>query len=440
MAKRVLSIMSLLLVATLVISLNGLQSVRAQTGGVTLWTKFNDKNTNEPNSQEKWMAQALKDFTAKTKINITNVVQPYDQINAKLNLAVQSKGEVPDVSYIDTVSLQFYLKNKALQDMTEYVKAQPWFKDVTPGALATCTGPDGKIYCVPTSLAGASTYYWTSLYPNGFPKTAQELLAASKDIKAKDAKKFGVTFKASENQSLTVAWFPLIASAGGQIADPKTGMATWANPEIVEVVQWAREMFKGKHVPEVALSPGFDNETPFMQGAAGGFLAGSWSYVYLNPLVSPDGTKFDHGADSVAKAAEAGKLGFAPPLAWKDNKPALMVTGTAYAIPVGAKNVKGAQEWITFQMETAENVKFSASYGAIPVLNEALKDKAFQTPYWKVVSVNLTTYAQNAPALLDYDKGVAALTDTLNKLIVDPSLDPMAELKASQDNYNAGLK
>jgi multiple sugar transport system substrate-binding protein len=440
MSKRIYAIASLLIAILMVATTSGVGHISADEPVVVLWTKFNDQNTTDPNSQDKWVAQALKDFTAKTGKGISHIVQPYDQINSKLNLAVQSKGDVPDVSYIDTQNLPFFIKNGTLQDITAYVKAAPWFKDVTPGALATCTAPDGKIYCVPTSVAGASVYYWKDLYPNGFPKTAQELLTAARDLKKKDAKKFGVTFKGSEGISLQVTWFPLVTSAGGQIADPATGKAAWANDKVAEVVKWARTIVAEKHAPEVVLATGFDSETPFMNGEAAGFLAGSWSYVYLNPLTSPDGAKFDFKSESVSKAADAGELGFAPPLAWEGGKPALMVTGTAYAIPVGAKNPQNGQAWIDFQLGAGENAKFASAYGGIPTLNEALKDAMFQTAYWKAMSENLTTYAQNPPALTDYDKGIAAFTDTINKLLVDPSLDIMKELQASQDNYNNGLK
>lgn len=429
--------MSLVVAVMLLAGLTGLGRAHAEDT-ITIWTKFNDQNQTDPNSQDKWMAQALKDFTAATGMKITNIVQPYDQINSKLNLAVQAGGDVPDVSYVDTLSVPFYHKNGTLQDLTDYIKSAPWAKDVPANALAACTGPDGKIYCVPTSLAGASTYYWKSQFPDGFPKTAQELLAAGKALKAKDAKKYIVTFKGSEGISLQVTWEPLISSAGGQIVD-KAGKAAWANDKVKAVVEWAREMFAANLVPAVALAPGFDDETPFANGEAAAFLAGSWSYVYLNPLTAPDGTKFDFKSESIAKANDAGALGFAPPLAWEGGKPAMMITGTAYGIPIGAKNVAGAKAWIDWQMSAAQNAKFAAAYGGIPTLNEALKDAAFQTGYWKAIAANLTTYGENPPALVDYDKGVAALTNTINRLLLDPKLDIMKELQAAQDNYNNGL-
>ena len=61
--------------------------IRAQTGKfppITIWTKFNDQNPQ--NTQDQWLASALKDYTDKTGNKVTNVNQPYDQINSKLRV------------------------------------------------------------------------------------------------------------------------------------------------------------------------------------------------------------------------------------------------------------------------------------------------------------------------------------------------------------------
>ncbi|MHB8748329.1 MAG: extracellular solute-binding protein, partial [Aggregatilineales bacterium] len=334
----------------------------------------------------------------------------------------------------------FFVKNGTVVDLTDYVQKAAWYKDLDKNALAACTGSDGKIYCVPTSLAGATVYYWKDYFPNGFPATAQDLLAMAKDFKSANPKKYIVTLKGSEGISLSQTWFPLIMSAGGTIADPKTGMATWANDKTVAVVQWARDLFTNGYAPQVDLATGFDDETPFTKSDAAAFLAGSWSYVYLNPLQSPDGATFDKGADSVQAAFDGGKMGFAAPLAWQGGKPASMISGTAYAIPAGAKNVEAAKAFIDYSMQTKQNADFAVAYGALPVLLPSLTDARLSVGYWKAVADNQQKYAQVPPALTDYDKGIAALTDAINKAIADPSADIMQTLKAAQDNYNNGLK
>src|SRR5690242_1215090 len=99
----------LLIVAVMAVGVFGTTTVRAQNGKfppITIWTKFNDQNPQ--NTQDQWLAAALKDYTDKTGNKVTNVNQPYDQINSKLNVAVQAGGDVPDVSYVDSQQLGFY--------------------------------------------------------------------------------------------------------------------------------------------------------------------------------------------------------------------------------------------------------------------------------------------------------------------------------------------
>jgi len=405
---------------------------------ITMWTKFNDQNPQ--NSQDQWLAAFLKEYSDKTGGKVTNVFQPYDQINSKLNLAIQAGGDVPDLSYVDTQEIPFYAKNNDLADLTDYVQKASWYKDLDKHALAVCTGPDGKIYCVPTSLAGETVYYWKDYFPNGFPATAQDLLAMAKDFKSANPKKYIVTLKGSEGISLSLTWFPLIMSAGGTIADPKTGMATWANSQTVAVVEWARQLFANQYAPQVDLNTGFDDETPFTTADAASFLPGSWSYVYLNPLQSPDGTTFDKGAASVQAAFDGGKLGFAPPLAWQGGRPVSMISGTAYAIPIGSKNVDAAKAFIDYSMQTQQNADFAVAYGALPVLLSSLSDTRLSVGYWKAVADNQQKFARVPPALVDYDKGLAALTDSINKAVTDPTADIMQTLQTAQDNYNNGLK
>jgi multiple sugar transport system substrate-binding protein len=405
---------------------------------ITIWTKFNDQNPQ--NSQDKWLAAFLAEYAAKTGNKAANVFQPYDQIDSKINIAVQSGGDVPDMSYVDTQNVPFFSKNGDLLDLTDYVKNAPWFKDINPNAVADCTAPDGKIYCVPTSGSAQTVYYWKDYFPKGFPAVAQDLLSMAKDFKAANPGKYIVTLKGSEALSFQQTWFPLIMSAGGTIADPKTGLATWANDKTAAVVQWARDLFNGQYAPQVDLATSFDDETPFTKADAASFLAGSWSYVYLNPLIAPDGTKFDKDSASVQAAFDAGKMGFAAPLAWQGGHPVSMLSGTAYGIPVGSKNVEAAKAFINYAMQTQQNADFAVAYGALPTMTSSLADPRLNTGYWKAIADNQSKYGTVHPFLTDYDKGITALTDAINKLVADPKADIMQTLQAAQDNYNNGLK
>src|SRR5581483_6592415 len=102
----------------------------------TIWSKFNAQTPQ--NSQDRWLADTLKEYTTKTGKPLNHVARPYDQINAQLNLAVRSGGDIPDLSYMDSQQIGFFVQNGTVQDLTDYVKNAPWYKDISPAALAAC--------------------------------------------------------------------------------------------------------------------------------------------------------------------------------------------------------------------------------------------------------------------------------------------------------------
>src|SRR5258708_1551043 len=363
--KRLLSVISLLvLTGTLInypVAAKNLQQAKQKP--ITLWTKFNDANPQ--NTQDQWLADALKEYTTTTGNKVTSVTQPYDQINSLLNVAVREGSDVPDVSYVDSQQVGFFTQNGTLTDLTDWVKGAKWYADLNSQALASCTAPDGKILCVPNSTAATLIYFWKDMYPNGFPPTVDKLMVAAKALK--DKGKFAISMKASEKFSIELTFYGLIKSAGGDIAGPD-GKAAWSSPKSAAAVKAIRDLFVNKYAPEIDLAPGFGDEEPFKRADAGALMAGSWSYVYLSPLTSPDGVKFDEGAGSLAAAYDAGKVDFAPPLAMPDGKPVSTAVATGWAIPRGAANVDGAQAFIDFQMTTTRDAKSAVPRGEIFLL------------------------------------------------------------------------
>lgn len=404
-------------------------------GPVTIWTKFND--TNPQNSQDTWLKETIIDLQRAKGIQMTNVFAPYDQINNKLRLAVQSGGEVPDLSYMDP-PLDAYYEAGALMDITDFVKSASWYGDISPSLWEACTGPDGKIYCVPAITAGQAIYYWTSAYPNGFPKDTDELLAAA--AKMKEEGKYALTFKGSEGYGTNLFYGQLVHSIGGRYTDEE-GKTVFATPETVKAVEVLRELFTNKYVPDVALAPGFDCETPFKDGSAGAFIAGTWSYVYLNPLTDYNGKDvYDFGALSVEKAMQAGALKIADPLALPGGNSWNGVGGgaTGWAIPVGSKNIEGAKAVIDFLMQAGNNADYAFAYGALPVNVNGLKDPRFTSSnYWTTMSeiINRTgefQYTNKNP------KFTQVFNDTVVELILNPNKEILETLQKAQDDLNAG--
>lgn len=431
MMKR--SIFSFLCLTVLLLSLGTVYG--QDQPAITIWTKFNSDNPQ--NAQDEWTKATIESYKSETGNDVANVFQPYDQINSKLNLAVQSGGDVPDMSYVDGQFLGFYDNNGALMDLTDWIKEQSWFGDLTAAAIGSCTTPDGRILCVPTATPGSLVYYWKSYYPDGFPTTAEQLATEAARLKADG--KYAITFHGTEVFGIEVSYYSLIKSAGAAINNEQ-GRAAWANPEMVKVIDYVRGLFAEGYVPEIALAGGFDYETVFKEGNAGALLAGSWSYVFEFPVTTPDGKFYDLGADSILTAAKDGFADFAPPLAFEGGTPASNVYATAWGIPEGSANVDAAKAFINYTMQSEINSEFGVSYGALPSLVSARDVDTFKTDYWQKVAAIQDEYGTPLPYLVDYDRGMVALADVFSKCLTDPSLDAMQVLQDAQDNYNNSLQ
>ena len=157
-------------------------------------------------------------------------------------------------------------------------------------------------------------------------------------------------------------------------------------------------------------------------------------------MTSPDGKKYDLGADSILTAAKEGKAGFAAPLAFKGGKPAADVYATGWGIPKGSKNVDAAKAFIAYTMQTNVNAAFGVGYGALPALTSARGADAFKTDYWKTVGDIIDKYGTPMPFLIDYDRGMTALADAFAKCLADPKLDALKTLQGAQDNYNKSIQ
>ncbi len=398
---------------------------------ITIWTKYNTQSPE--NSRDKWMKSVIDAYESETGNKINNIFVPYDQINSKLNVAVSSGAEVPDLSYIDSQQQAFYIANETLTDMAGMVKKAAWYKDMSPRALSACTSPDGKILAVPLNIGTRVSYVWTDLWPNGFPSSVSDFLTEAERIKKEG--RYAMSFKASEKYGAEGLYYGLIKSFGGDYGDAD-GKAAWANPATVKVIEFLRTLFAKGYVPEIDLAPGFDNEKPFVQGDAVSFAGISWSYVYMNPLTEPDGTVISEGSASIAKAVELGKMDVAPYLAADGGKPVAALTCSALAIPAGASNTEGALAFIDWLMKNDRNAEGAAALGGLPSMIPAQSDARFQTPYWKKVAAITEAYGTSYPSLVDYDKALTKLAQTFEELLTDPSLDIMGTLKKAQDEIN----
>ncbi len=404
-----------------------------EMGPVTVWSEVNIKAPQT--NLDKNFAKAVEGIEEAIGTELIIATTPYKEISAKVNLAVQAGGDVPDVVQLKVSKLGFHVDNGTLMDITKYVEASPWYDKISKAALDSGRGPDGKIYAVTFNTRSTLTYSYTAAFPDGPPKTTADVLAAGPLLKAKGM--FTITGKASEQQGVQVWWWPLIRTFGGHFAD-SNGKISWANEATVKAIEYTRELIQKGYAPEVILSPGFDDEIPFANGDVGAFNAGSWSYVWLNPLKAPSGVTYDNKSASVEEAIKGGDLVLSPQISAPGSNPVTPLDGILWAIPVGAKNVKGAQAYIDFMMQTKVNTDVAYAWGGVPSIIEGKNDPRYaDSVYWSKVVEFMSKYAEPMEPMANYDEATIKFADVSTKLVHNPGMEIMPALKKAQDEINA---
>ncbi|MDQ1300875.1 MAG: multiple sugar transport system substrate-binding protein, partial [Chloroflexota bacterium] len=218
------------------------------------WFQYDQGNL-DPKSDERvgneYLRKTIPIFNKEYegKLAWENQFTPWDRLVAKLVAGVQAKAEVPDVVEAGGSEVTPLYKNGAVQDLTEWAKAQKWYSEMDASALKICTTPDGKLICIPMANRPSQVFVWKDRWPNGFPKTTDEMLKEGERLKKEG--KFALTFfgtTAFNCDGANRAEFQTISSFGGSY-DDGAGKIKVNTPETVAAVAWLREMVQKGYVP-----------------------------------------------------------------------------------------------------------------------------------------------------------------------------------------------
>ena len=370
-----------------------------------------------------------------------NEFTPFDRAIAKLVTAVQAKADVPDLVDGQSNYVNTFYKNGSVQDLTAWAQAQSWWSDMDPAAILSCKGPDGKLYCIPIAEVPELVYYWKDRFPNGFPTTPDQWLAEGARLQKDHL--YAMTYFGSTafggDGAQRGTWMA-IASFGGTYDDGQ-GHLLLNTPENVAALTWLREMVQKKYVPEVDFAPDFEDEAAFMDSSAAAIPTGLYGYRYMNPLTAPSGKKYSKGTEQdMLDAIAAGDVMLAPMPAPAGKKPGCDVFSAAFFIPVGAKNVDAAHDYINWLMSPAQNPDFVVGPGAgFPVLKSILASSNFQTPFYEeaATAVAASSCRPFQGSLLDTAGAEQAIMNVVYKVVrTSPTSDIAKELQAAQDAYN----
>jgi multiple sugar transport system substrate-binding protein len=420
----------------------------AEAVNVDTWFQY-DQNNTDPASDERvgneWLRRNIPLFDAafEGKWKWNNEHKAWDKMTAEVVAAVIAGGYVPDIVETGGAQIITFYNNGALMDLSDWAKQQSWYADLHESAILTCTGPDGGLYCIPTAERPHLTYVWADHYPNGYPTTPEQFMVEAERLKSEGIYAwtyFGSTAYGGSGAGRGI--WALIASFGGTYDDGQGNMLL-NTPENVAAIEFLRETVVRGYNPETVFAGGFVEEDSFKDSSAAAIPTGLFGYRYINPLTAPDGTKYEKGSsDDMLDAIADGQVIMRPMFAPEGKTPSCNNDLQGIAIPVGAKNVEGAYDFINWIMSNQEVfIDYTLGPGAgFPSLKSAESAPEMQTPFYKqaAIAVNGSVCRNYAGTLERPAEAAEAIMNAIYKLIKeDQTADIAAELQAVQDEYNA---
>lgn len=410
------------------------------------WYQYDETNTDEKSDERvgnSYLRKVIPVFNEefKGKYKWVNQPQAWEKMVLNLVAAVQGGGDVPDVMQADATAVQTTLyQNGAVEDLTDWIKAQPWFGDLDAGAISACTGLDGRMYCVPIAETPQLVFYWSDHFPNGFPKTPEEFMTQAEALKQKGV--YAITFFGStdfDGNATTRFFFTTLASFGGGYDDGNGNMLL-NTPENVKAVEFIREIVAKGYAPEVVFAGKFQEEEPMKTAEAASFPTGIFGYRYVNPLRAPSGKEYNTKTEQdMIDAIEAGDVKISSFLAPEGKQPSCGLGVASLIIPKGAKNPEGAKAYINWVMDQRNNAEWvMAVGGGVPSLDATRSAEVFQSEFYKqAIQATAGLCRPWQGTLTNPPEAQKVIATVIYKLIKeDPTADIATELQKAQDEYN----
>lgn len=422
---------------------------------VVTWYQFDDKNEDPKNDEavgNTYVRESIAQFDADMagKFKLVNQPQPFNKMTTALIAAVQAGGEVPDVMQSGLDTMPLFLKNEALEDLTDWAKAQPWFASLDANALAGCTGPDGRIYCIPGAVTAHAVYYWKDHFPAGFPKTPEDFLTQAEALKQKNV--YAITFFGNGtvfDGDATSRMFWMITSSYGGKWDDGQGRMLLNTPENVEAIKMLRTIVEKGYSSEDVFLGDFKEENKFKTSEAASFPTGVFVYRYLQPLKSPTGKEFGKDFDPTGgpmkDAVAAGDMQVAPMFAPAGKTPGCNANASTLIVPKGAKNLAGAQAYINWVLTQPNYSKWVKTVGGgAPALKSGYEDPEFGVPYYtetaKATEGHCRPWNGSLVDVASARKIIAGVYFDLIKGAEAQNPDIAAVLTRAQEEYNKLLE
>jgi multiple sugar transport system substrate-binding protein len=226
-------------------------------------------------------------------------------------------GTLPTVFTVPFTDGRTLGENGQLADLTDQVKALPYFSKYNPGVIAEGTTSAGKVIAVPTAAYAQALHYNRKLFqqagldPDRPPTTWDEVVADAKQITAKTGKAGYAEMGKNDNSA---GWIltTLAYAMGGRMEDGtgKSAKATLDN----DATKQALQLLHTLRWDDKAMGSNFDwgwsdiNQA-FAAGQVGMFVNGSDIYTNLVQASKIDPSIYGVTTIPLASNDQAGVLG-----------------------------------------------------------------------------------------------------------------------------------
>jgi len=412
------------------------------------WYQYDETNEDEASDERvgnEYLRKSIPEFNEEFEgqWNWVNRPKAWDKMHPELVNAVIAGNNVPDVIEIGSQNLNLLYTNGAVQDLRDWAEQQDWFADMDPSAMASCTTPDGGLYCIPIAIRPHLVYVWADHYPDGFPTTPEEFVEDAERLKAEG--KFAWTYFGSTaygGSGTTRMVWSLVSSFGG-VYDDGEGNLYLTSPETVAALEFLRMTVKEGYNPETVFAGGFVEEDNFKDSSAGSIPTGLFGYRYINPLTAPDGTAYDKGsAEDMLDAIAAGDVFLSAMFAPEGQTPGCGNSIQGFSVPVGAENIEAAYDYINWVMTEEQNPEFVLGPGAgFPANLSMLDAPELDLPFYQEAAKALESSVCTPwyGSLDRQEEAQEMIMQAVYKVIKEePNSDIVAELTAVEEEFNSG--
>ncbi|MCM3669692.1 ABC transporter substrate-binding protein [Mesobacillus maritimus] len=364
------------------------------------------------------------------KVHVTAEFQgTYDELHAKTQAAVAAKNP-PEVTMNEISAIETFAKAGMTQDLTPFVEADSEVNldDFNPGLMGN-SYVDEKLYGLPYLRSTPIMYVNKTIFEEAGIDlknivTWEDFASVAKQLTTEE--RVGISMPID-------IWFyeAFVAQAGGQMTNEEGTEVTFNDAPGVE----ALSLWKSMHEEGTLRIPGGEPKAAadqarqdFVNGKSAMFFSSTADLSLMLQLAEENGFELDT---------------------------AMMPKHKEQKVPTGGANLvmmagldeekqQAAWEFIKFMTATEQTAYASEYTGYLPSRISAQETEKIQKLYQEKpqfeVAVEQLQYGNARPMVAGYPEVVKILVEEIQKMILDPAIEPKEALDAAAERANAVIK